>query len=156
MASSGSANPSANQRSISDATGELTPQQIQSLRSEEWTEEHEEELKELKAKLKAAHKSWSAEQELYHGRHEQLEDMKRKAKKAGKKAAKLARKDSGEVKEVTAFHICARDVDSDSEIYRVPAKSETCFVASLLLSPVTGVIPREVDLGRTANRGSLI
>ena len=68
MASGSSATPSANQRSISDATGELTRQQIQSLRSEEWTEEHEAELIELKAKLKAAHKSWSAEQELYHDR----------------------------------------------------------------------------------------
>ena len=118
MASGSSGGPSANQRSISDATGELTPRQIQSLRSEEWTEEREAELTELKAKLKAAHKSWSAEQELYHDRvgsptsviqartdsilqHEDLEDMKRKAKKAGKKAAKLARKDPEEGKEVT-------------------------------------------------------
>ena len=68
MASGSSAAPSANQRSISDSTGELTQQQIQSLRSEEWTEEREAELTELKAKLKAAHKSWSAEQELYHDR----------------------------------------------------------------------------------------
>lgn len=69
MASGSSGPSSANQRSISDATGEqLTRQQIQSLRSEEWTEEREAELTELKAKLKAAHKSWSAEQELYHDR----------------------------------------------------------------------------------------
>ena len=70
MMASGSSGPlSANQRSRSDATGEqLTHQQIQILRSEEWTEEREAELTELKAKLKAAHKSWSAEQELYHDR----------------------------------------------------------------------------------------
>ena len=33
-----------------------------------WTEEDEEELADIKAKLHRAHKSWSAEQELWHDR----------------------------------------------------------------------------------------
>ncbi|CAF9904991.1 MAG: hypothetical protein HETSPECPRED_004842 [Heterodermia speciosa] len=101
MASESSATSSPPQRSTSDASGEMTRQQLYSFQHAQWTEARETELQELKAKLKAAHKSWSSEQELYHERHDYLEEKKRKAMKAGKKAAKLAKKESEEGKEGT-------------------------------------------------------
>ena len=105
-----------------------------------WTEEDEEELADIKAKLHRAHKSWSAEQELWHDRvrlsrmlilqhppgrnrlanigppppslqHEELEDLKRAWLKAEKKKAKAARKEA------------AKEVAIDDEGYEVPFHS---------------------------------
>ncbi|KAG7004794.1 diphthine methyl ester synthase [Physcia stellaris] len=96
MASGNSSPLSPQRRSVSFQSSDHASTQTGGPQAAEWTEENEAELTELKAKLKAAHKSWSAEQEDYHPRHDELENMKRKAKKAGKKAAKLARKGSDE------------------------------------------------------------
>ncbi|KAL8822564.1 MAG: hypothetical protein Q9191_006696 [Dirinaria sp. TL-2023a] len=59
-----------------------------------WTDEDEQELADIKGKLHQAHKKWSAEQELWHDRHEELEDLKRAWLKWEKKRAKAARKDA--------------------------------------------------------------
>ena len=50
------------------STSNLLAQQGPAAPNMVWTEAHEAELLDLKGKLKAAHKSWSAEQELYHDR----------------------------------------------------------------------------------------
>lgn len=68
MSSRGPAALSPDRRSSSAVTGGPASTQSGGTWTGEWTEENEAELTELKAKLKAAHKSWSAEQELYHDR----------------------------------------------------------------------------------------
>ena len=127
MASASSSPPSPNRRSGLGSSVDLGKRH--GIPATDWTQEHETELTELKAKLRAAHKSWSAEQELYHervriscdmmlcrpgfdlrGQHDHLEELKRKFKKreqkAEKRAIKLARKESDEGKEVRSFVLC--------------------------------------------------
>ena len=68
MAPESPTSSSPNRPSTSKSTSDLAAQGSSATRTAKWTEEHEAELTELKRKLKAAHKTWSAEQELYHDR----------------------------------------------------------------------------------------